>query len=197
MFARSIKVLIFLSMVSMLVGCYEPTAETKNSREVQRQQEQYNITQPVPKFDWSQERDIVIQLYNLRNQRAVTHSVWRSDFGTIEGDCPSVGYGIPYDTSLTNPLMVTAQAQDRELRSESLATVEQAEPNGLFASKNTSATWVMCVGENGEYDPIYIEGKVTTYPYPVDVNYENNRVKKAGTSTATIKNNFVTGASIQ
>ena len=70
-----------------------------------------------------------------------------------------------------------------------LTSVEQAEPNGIYASKNTAATWVMCAGDAGQMEPIYIETKVTVYPYPVSVDYETNRVVKAGTASVTVKNN--------
>ena len=119
----------------------------------------------------------MIQLYQIRNKRVATHSVWRGDMSAIEGDCPSVGFGIPYDTSLTNPLQRDTGTS---------AVIEQAEPNGLFASKNTSATWVMCADGAGGIAPHYIEGKVTVYPYPVRVDYEKNRVFKSGEYTVSI-----------
>ena len=83
----------------------------------------------------------------------------------IEGDCASVGFGLPYDTSLTNPLKTVRGSQ-------SLATIEQAEPNGIFASKNTQATWIMCASDSGMIEPVYVETKVTVYPYPVKVTEE-------------------------
>jgi hypothetical protein len=95
----------------------------------------------------------------------------------IEGDCPSIGFGIPYDVSLTNPLQYVGSGG---------AVIEQAEPNGLFASKSTSATWVMCTDAAGGIAPIYVEGKVTVYPYPVRVDYNSNRVFKSGDATVTL-----------
>lgn len=163
---------IFLILLSVsILGCVE-NAETRDASNVNQQQEQYQKSQPVPKFDWSLERQLAIELYSARNERIATHSVWRSDYGMIEGDCPSIGYPLPYDVQLTNPLRVVYQSSG--------AVIEQAEPNGLFSSKATSATWVRCIIKvNGEVleSPVYIEGKVTAYAYPVDVNYTTNRVK--------------------
>lgn len=164
----------------VFVGCFEPTQETKDARAVNEQQSQYAASQPVPAFNWSLERHLVTQLYQIRNQRAATHSVWRSDRGMIEGDCASIGFGIPYDTSLTNPLKTASDWKESSV-------IEQAEPNGIFASKNTSATWVMCAGAGGLIEPVYIETKVTVYPYPVKVDYANNRVHKAGKSSVTLR----------
>lgn len=174
--------LVLLSSISLL-GCVDKNNQTtKDQAIVEQQQSQYAKGQPIPVYNWSLERHMVTQLYNIRNMEAVTHSVWRSDRGMIEGDCSSVGFGIPYDTSLTNPLT----AKDFGRTARVLEVVEQPEPNGIFASKNTQATWVMCAGTGGVIEPVYVETKVTAYPYPVEVNYETNRVIKAGNATVTI-----------
>ena len=141
------KIILVLALVLALVGCKNDgsqTSESRDSKNVARQQSQYAVGQPVPVFDWSLERQLVIELYTVRNQKAVTHSVWRSAHGMIEGDCPSYGYGVPYDTSLTNPLVATdVDNQGEENGNGALTSIEQAEPNGVFASKNTAATWVL------------------------------------------------------
>ena len=162
---------IFIMILSVsFLGC--ETAETRDAHNVDEQQSQYQISQPTHKYDWSLERQLAIELYDARNERVATHTVWRSDYGMIEGDCPSIGYPLPYDVQLTNPLRVANTGGG--------AVIEQAEPNGLFSSKSTSATWVRCVVKvNGKAmeSPVYIEGKVTAYAYPLDVNYTTNRVK--------------------
>ena len=166
------------------------TSASKETKAVERQQSQYAIGQPVPAFDWSLERHLLIQLYHIRNAKAATHSVWRSDRGWVEGDCPSYGYGMPYDTSLTNPLVATdidMQGEEHSYQGGALASVEQPEPNGIFASKNTAATWVMCLGQVGNIEPVYVETKVTVYPGPVKVDYETNRVTRSGAATVTIQ----------
>ena len=177
---KSLKLISVVIPLLSVLGCESNTVDSKEKKITERQRSQYAAAQPVPVYDWSLERDMVIQLYNIRNQKAVTHSVWRSDLGTIEGDCSSIGFGIPYDTSLTNPLVA------KRYSGGSRAVVEQPEPNGIFASKNTQATWVMCAGEVGQIEPVYVETRVTTYPYPVTVDYETNRVKKSGKASVTI-----------
>lgn len=176
------RILWVVLTLLFLVGCDDTTSqEQRDAVSVNAQQSQYAASQPVPAFNWSLERHLVTQLYQLRNQRAATHSVWRSDRGLVEGDCASIGFGIPYDTSLTNPLKSTGRS------GYSLTTIEQAEPNGIFASKNTQATWVMCAGDGGMIEPVYVETKVTVFPYPVKVDYGSNRVIKAGDASVKIK----------
>ena len=179
------KILLLLTISTMFAttasAWFESSQTDKDRKSVERQQKQYAKGQPVPAYNWSLERDLLIKLYNLRNQKVSTHSVWRSDYGMVEGECTSMGYGMPYDTSLTNPVKESYVAQGAAV------AVGQAEPNGIFASTNTSATWVMCLGVAGNIEPHYVEAKVTVYPYPVKVDYSTNRVTKAGKSTATIK----------
>lgn len=172
------KVTISGLLLLVLAGCMNQ-AEYKDRETVREQQQQYGIAQPVPTFDWSLERDVVIQLYRARNERVATHTVWRSSFGTVEGDCPSIGYPIPYDTSLTNPLTT--------LHNGGTSVVEQPEPNGLFASKNSIATWIRCVQDDGSEVPIYVESLVTSYPYAVSVDYDRNRVIRAGAANFVLE----------
>lgn len=175
------RVIGILGIIFLLVGCnINQTQEDIDRKAVAAQQSQYAASQPVPAFNWSLERHLVTQLYQIRNVRAATHSVWRSDRGMIEGDCPSIGFGLPYDTSLTNPL------QAERWGTAGVSVIEQAEPNGIFASKNTAATWVMCAGEAGIIEPVYVETKVTVYPYPVSIDYPTNRVVKVGKSTVSL-----------
>jgi hypothetical protein len=174
---------LFLLALLATFGCdHIPNQEEKDSKTVQMQQAQYATRQPVPVFDHSYERGLVIQLYQIRNRQVATHTVWRSDYGMIEGDCASVGYAIPYTTSLTNSQQIGFAYSSMAGGHVGSAAIDQAEPNGLFPSKTTSATWVPCVDEAGGIDPVYVEGKVTTYPYPVTVDYDHNRVRKAGES---------------
>lgn len=184
------RLIIFITVVMMFVvtGCYEQTASEKESNIVDKQLEQFSIGQPVPTFDWSLERDMVIKLYHLRNQKVATHSVWRSDYGMIIGDTPSLGYGLPYDTSLTNPLQLSTKRVELTSTYHRVdGTIEMQEPNGIYASKNTSATWIMSVDKKtGQIMPIYTENKVDVYPYPVKVDYETNRVYRAGEATSTL-----------
>lgn len=174
-------ILMFLGLLCTASRCDD--AESKDRETVAEQQAQYGIVQPVPQFDWSLERDVAIQLYQARNQKVATHTVWRGGMSVIEGDCPSIGYPIPYDTSLTNPLKRTYHNG---------AVLEQAEPNGLYSSKNSISTWVRCitvVGGKRIEAPVYVESTVTAYPYPVIVDYETNRVVpiKNAKPTVTIK----------
>lgn len=179
--------LIIVLTLFFITGCYEESSTDKESQVVERQLSQYSMGQPVPAFDWSFERDLMIKLYQLRNEKVATHTVWRSDYGMIEGDSPSIGYGLPYDTSLTNPLQLGSKKMKWAGAHLLEGVIEQQEPNGIYASKNTTATWVMSIDpKTSQILPLYIESKVTVYPYPVKVDYDTNRVHRAGKPSTTI-----------
>lgn len=147
---------------------------------VDRQQQIYLTGQPVPAYDYSLERDRVIGLYDARMNAAQTWTVWRSMTGTIEGDCPSSGYPLPYGVQLTSPEAYAVGGSPSPL--------PQAEPNGLFTNGiTTEATWVFCISETGKITPVYVETKVTVYPYPVTVDYGLNTVTKNGRSSVVLK----------
>lgn len=184
---NKIMVAVLTIMALFFMGCYEESSTDKESQVVDKQLSQYSIGQPVPAFDWSLERDLMIKLYQLRNAKVATTTVWRSDYGMIEGHTSSIGYGLPYDTSLTNPLQMASKSIRWGGKHLLEGVVEQQEPNGIYASKNTTATWVMAVDpDTSQVMPIYIESKVTVYPYPVKVDYETNRVYKSGKPTTLI-----------
>ena len=158
-----------------MVACDSPRATERNI--VDQQQTVYLRAQPIPMYDYSLERDRLTGLYNARMNAVQTYAVWRGMTSQIEGDCPSSGYPIPYGMQLTSP-------EAREYNHE--AVLPQAEPNGLFSNGvTTSATWVFCVTD-GEITPVYVEGTVTVYPYPVTVDYTTNKVTKAGDSSVKL-----------
>lgn len=177
------KLLSILAISVGLIACEPQSQDSKDREHSSRQQSQYSNRQPVPTFDWSMERHMLISLYNIRNTKVTTHSVWRGHTSVIEGDCPSLGFSLPYDTSLTNPLK-------RSTRRLGASVIEQSEPNGIYASKNTAATWVMCVNSMGIVEPVYVETAVTVYPYTLTVDYVSNRTIRNGESSVSIDVNI-------
>ena len=71
-----------------------------------------------------------------------------------QGKC--IGYGIPYTTSMTG-----SESMQRSGLAGDWEVLPQAEPNGLYASPQTSATWILSVDEYGNITPIYVESEIT------------------------------------
>ena len=163
----SIATLLILGVLC-LPCCNGNSADVRESQQVGEQQRVYADTQPAPRFNWSQDRDSLIQIYKLKNEARVTHSVVRAQgTGEILWDCPSVGFPIPADTQLTNPQQVTNA--DSSVSCECRNVIEQAEPNGLFSSKNTDGTYVLCVLDDGTISPQYTEDKVSAFTRPIKI----------------------------
>ena len=63
---------IFLSVPLAVSACksHKDDSESRDAARVQEQQSQYEKGQPIPAFDWSLERHLVIELYKVRNRVA-------------------------------------------------------------------------------------------------------------------------------
>lgn len=160
----SVVALIVAAVLSMVSsGC--DSAESQERRDnaiVGQQQSHYAKVQALPFYDYSIPRAIVLQIYDVVTQEArSTYTIIETIMGQTKHHGPSIGYGIPADVSLTNPLQPVGNSL------HAIVGIEQAEPNGLFSSKNTDGTWVLFVDINGDVTPIYTEHKVTTFPYAV------------------------------
>lgn len=170
-----------LLAAGLVIGCTTvPDSERADNARVQDQQSHYATVQPIPYFDFSMDRDILIQIYKAKNESRLTYSVVTSMTGAVLFICPSIGYGIPADTQLTNGLQAYGG-------SYGYTSIEQAEPNGLFSSKNTNATYVLCVRDDGTVNVVQSEQTVTTFPFPVTVDASGRVVDAGGESTVKIE----------
>lgn len=171
--------LIVVALASMCIGA-RGCADSSDSAEhdsVDAQQSLYVRNQPVPTFQWSLERHLLVQLYQARNQSVTTYSYVVNQYnGSIMWSCTSLGFPIPATTQLTNPMRYVYQG----------ATIPQAEPNGVFAPPDTDGTWVLCAGDDGNLEPVYIEEHVRTFTRPME-EHDGRLVPVAGQrSTVTI-----------
>lgn len=181
------KYLMLLIAAPMLMGadsCYDGAnpADAAETRVVDRQQLHYLAAQPIPFYDFSLQRDVYTQIYNATNEARQTYTIVESMTGETKWACASVGYGIPADMSLTNPLK-------GERLYQGTVVTEQPEPNGLYSSGNTDGTWILCVMDDGSIAPIYTEHKVNTFPFFVD-GVEAEWTQRSGsqpTTTVTIR----------
>ena len=143
------------------------TAAQLEQRQQNSQMEQFLRNQPVPSFDWSLERHMLIELYAARQRATSTFSVVQSEFtGKIMWSCPSIGFPLPYSTQLTNPQQVVCREGNHGGEFAG-AVIGQQEPNGLFPPSSSDGTWVPCVDEHGKITPVYEERKVTVFLQPM------------------------------
>jgi hypothetical protein len=185
------RILLLLCVPLLLAndgGCTEEQPKASAAQMEQQSQniqmEQFLRNQPVPSFDWSLERHMLIQLYAARQKATNTFSVVQSEFtGKILWQCPSMGFPLPYATQLTNPQQVSGRTYCSGNCGVSAAVINQQEPNGLFSPPAADGTWVPCVDEKGRITPVYEERKVTTFLRPV-VEQNGTLVPVAGSAAS-------------
>lgn len=179
------KIIFFLPLLLLMIilftasSCDGGSSDNQTAKEsdaVDAQQTTYDNNQKVPHYDYSPERDELIQIYNSRMQIVNTWTVFYP-IGKPPTMCASRGFPIPYTTQLTNPQKVNKG--DSTVNPSTVTS--QAEPNGLYTG-TTSATWVLCL-RNGKLNPVYAEEEVHAYTYPVTINPDGS-VQDSGQSSS-------------
>lgn len=146
--------LVFVLMACMLTAC-AGTEETNYTEELMGQA--YSAV-GFPDISNYFERQQLKEIYELRDDpELICYWYTKNDMTgkwVYQGKC--IGYGIPYTTSMTasDSFQRTGIAGDWEI-------LPQAEPNGLYAAPQTSATWILSVDEYGNITPIYVESEIT------------------------------------
>lgn len=183
----------FLAIALALAACgTTPTGDQVMSQQVNQQQMHYATVQPIPWFDYSLDRYLLIQLYKSKNNAVQTFSVVFNEYlGTITFQCASIGYPIPGGTELDNPWQ--AETGYTSNSGYWAVAIGQAEPNGVFPPSTSAGTYVMCLNADGTIGPVYSEPNVLTFPYPVMVNAGHELVQVPG-STTTIKIDYSANA---
>lgn len=147
---------IFAMMICMLVGCGE-TEENQYTKELMNQA--YDAV-GFPNVSNYFERAQLKEIYELRDDpNLICYWYTKNDMSgkwIYQGKC--IGYGIPYTTSMT--ASESLQKIETTMGAE-WEIVPLAEPNGLYASPSTSATWILSVNEDGDITPIYVESEIT------------------------------------
>ena len=113
------------------------------------------------------ERSQLKEIYELRdNPNLICYWYTKNDMTgkwIYQGTC--IGYGIPYTTSMT----ASEDLQRTETPSGFSYDVKPlAEPNGLYASPSTSATWILTRDDTGDIKPMYVESEITVCQTKID-----------------------------
>ena len=137
-------------------------------------------SQPIPVFDFSQERQTLIDVETIRATGATSTTAFYLEGVGLIGWCPSIGAPVPSTYQLSNSVQYVDIPDDGE---RSKYPIDQGEPTGVYVGES-SGTWTICVDDNGRKFGKYWEGCVdstvaivTTYPpeqriMPSDVTYQ-------------------------
>ena len=112
--------------------------------------------QQIPAFDWSQERQTVIDSETIRATGSTgTTMFFIEGIGMIQW-CPSAGAPVPSTYQLSGSTQwVDIPGDNTKSRFE----VDQGEPTGVYVGPS-NGTWVICLDDAGSQFGVYWEGPV-------------------------------------
>lgn len=170
---------LMILMIMGLVGCgYRETASSTENKYTQDIMEQSADAIGYPDVSNFFEKAQLKEIYELRDDpNLICYWYTRNDMSgkwIYQGKC--VGYGIPYTTQFTQPDTVQRAAlpalkmngEDRGVNEYFTEILPQADPNGLYSSASTSATWILSVDEDGNISPSYVESEITVTQTKLD-----------------------------
>lgn len=160
---RVLAALLVLSMLTAFAsGCEDGSSKDKKSAEEReedatgRSMNRMTASQQVPEYDFSQERQTLIEAQNIRAEGTHgTAQVYNLD-GSLRWWCPTVGAPVPSTYQLTNPWDVEWRGGTH---GNSGAAVSRAEPTGVY-SGDSEATWIVCLDDAGTAFGKYSEAQV-------------------------------------
>lgn len=161
---RKITTFLGLLALSMLTACSggQPDAEEAQQQATAQLLADAEARVGMPRVTNFTEKRLANQIMELRDQpNLATYSYTVDMNGRAHCLGRSIGFGLPYTTQITNPM------QDLWGSNGSSNAIPQAEPNGLYSSDSTNATWVLLVGADGRPKPAYIESDVTVTLEPL------------------------------
>jgi hypothetical protein len=148
-------ILIVLSLFA-LIGCDRPPTSDE-VQQVKQEQITMQAVQSVgmPAITHFAEMRMAKDIIELRDQNVATITYLVGMNNQLQKLCNSVGFGLPYATQFTNPQRMAYNSHG------AMATLPQADPNGLFSPSSADATWVFCVNpETKKAAPMYVEPKI-------------------------------------
>lgn len=126
-------------------------------------------SQPIPTFDYSQERQTLIDVETARATGATSTTAFYLEGVGLISWCPSIGAPVASTAQLSaSKQWVDLPGDNTRARLE----VDQGEPTGIYTGPS-SGTWTLCLDDNGKKFAKYFEGYVDSTigvvsSYPVD-----------------------------
>lgn len=113
-------------------------------------------SQPVPSFDYSQERQLLIDIETIRAEGAHGTAYATALDGSLLWWCPNFGAPVPSTYQLSAETQYVDIPGDR---SHERFPLEQGEPTGVYIGES-SATTTLCLDDNGKPFAKYEEANV-------------------------------------
>ena len=159
------RILILCLVCLSMTACeYTESTATTEAKKQELATRQANMTVGMPAITNFQEKRILKNILELRDQQIKTITYTQDLNAKLHKLCDSIGYGIPYATQYTNPQVDTYYQSASSVH----VTLPQADPNGLYSPAAADGTWVMCLNpETKDLAPVYVEPHVIVSPFPL------------------------------
>lgn len=171
--------IMMILMVCMLAGCGQrETAFSKENNYTQEIMEQSSNAVGYPDVTNFFEKAQLKEIYELRDDpNLICYWYTKNDMTgkwIYQGEC--IGYGIPYTTQFTQPETMqraplpalNINGDDKGWNEYFTEVLPQADPNGLYSSASTSATWILTTDKDGNIKPTYVESEITVAQIKLD-----------------------------
>lgn len=118
----------------------------------------------MPEITEYQEKRMLKEILELRDKMTPTTTYIVDLNGKLHKVCASVGFGLPYATQFTSPAKIAFSEHET-----GVATLPQADPNGLYSPSSADGTWILCLNpQTQKASPLYIEPRVIVSPFPLE-----------------------------
>jgi len=159
-----------MALIAVVFMSCITTPKSNADKELQKQTElsmrEANRQVGMPGIVNYQEKKNLKWIYELCDQEdfichAYLFNTMTGEVGQYLGQC--IGYGIPYSTQFSNPEKINGREM---LGNETIQSIPQSEPNGLFKPEGLSATWLIMIDpETKKPRPVYVEPEIIVSPF--------------------------------
>lgn len=152
------KTILILMTLAFAVSCMESSDSIQNAK--QEELNKQAVTQVgMPAISNFSEKRHLKDILELRDSETPTITYVRDMVGKLHKVCNSIGFGIPNSTQYTNPQRITNHGY----------TIPQSDPNGLYSSGSSEATWVLCLNpQTKKLSPTYLEDRITVSTFDME-----------------------------
>lgn len=133
----------------VLTGCsHGPSVQQREQQQQTQDTQSLDNNQPLPHYNWSMERQILIDAEN-----ASAFGTQSTSFFFVQGVrdpvfvCPSLGLGVPDTAQISNPEQI---APISGKWGGGATTLPEEDPYGIYTPPTSEGTFVVCVGSNGK-----------------------------------------------
>ncbi len=154
---------LFMALAISCISCEHGSTPTDRKQAIAQEQlaAEADAQVGMPGITTFTEKRMVRLLYERRDKELATFSYVMDMTGRLWHVCDSIGYGLPYGVQFTNPEKDIYSTTDSSVHHN----LPEPEPNGLFMPPTAEGTWIMCAGDKGQIDPVYVEPRVVVSPH--------------------------------